>query len=148
MGNGLALDLGTKTGFCISNKFKIVKSGTVNFGIYKDKSLGGRFFRFSCWLNSIIDSHNIDKIVYEQVYGHAGVEAAHVYGGFLYHMAAIAFEKKIELYGVGVSSIKKAISGNGRASKSDVINAVRSLGFATIDDNEADAIAIMYCFGL
>ena len=54
MGNGLALDLGTKTGFCISNKFKIVKSGTVNFGIYKDKSLGGRFFRFSCWLNSII----------------------------------------------------------------------------------------------
>lgn len=146
LNNYLALDLGTKTGYCIAIESKITKSGTINFRINKDKSLGGKFSRFNTWLSAVVDSYNIEKIVYEQVYGHTGVEAAHVYGGFLYHMASIAYNKKIELLGVGVGTIKKAISGNGHATKQEVISAVRTLGFNPIDDNEADAIAIMRCF--
>lgn len=142
----LSLDLGTKTGFCISDSGQIIKSGTKFFKSNRDRSLGGRFVRFRDWLNYTLDSYKIEKIVYEQVYGHTGVEAAHIYGGFLYHMAAICFDKKIELESIGVCTIKKLISGNGRATKQEVINAVTSLGFNPIDDNEADAIAIMCCF--
>jgi Holliday junction resolvasome RuvABC endonuclease subunit len=45
--------------------------------------------------------------------------------------------------GVPVGTIKKFLTGQGNAPKQAMIDAARSRGFSPVDDNEADAIAIL-----
>ena len=147
MRNAIALDLGTATGFCIFSRgndhINIVSSGTKKFHQNGHATLGRRFVCFRDWLRSIIKKHDIDEIFYEQVYAHSGIQPAHVYGGFSYHMAAICDDFNIALHGIGVGTIKKRVTGYGHASKVQIIKKVREYDFNPIDDNEADAIAIM-----
>ena len=146
MSNCLSLDLGTKTGFCVfrfeNNAIRVIKSGTKNFGQPSKTHLGRRFVCFRDWLIRILAECEIGAVYYEQVYGHTGVQASHVYGGFLYHMAAACDDMSVPIYGIGVGTIKKSATGNGHASKEEVIQAVQQLGFSPIDDNEADSIAV------
>jgi Holliday junction resolvasome RuvABC endonuclease subunit len=44
-----------------------------------------------------------------------------------------------------VKTIKRFITGKGNASKSEVIEAIHEKGFSPRDDNEADALALMFC---
>ena len=46
--------------------------------------------------------------------------------------------------GVNVKTIKRFIAGKGNASKSEVIEAVKKKGFLPKDDNESDALALMF----
>ena len=46
--------------------------------------------------------------------------------------------------GVPVGTIKRHVTGKGNADKQAVIDAVRKLGFAPADDNEADALALLH----
>lgn len=144
--NCLSLDLGTKTGFCVfsleNGSIRVSKSGTKNFSQPGKTHLGRRFVCFRNWLNRIMEDYDIDTVFYEQVYGHTGVQASHVYGGFLYHMAAVCDDFGISMYGIGVCTIKKSVTGYGHATKEEVIRAVMQLDFNPVDDNEADAIAI------
>ncbi|MFP3032917.1 MAG: Holliday junction resolvase, partial [Wolbachia sp.] len=41
-------------------------------------------------------------------------------------------------------TIKRFIAGKGNASKSEVIEAIREKGFSPRDDNQADALALMF----
>ena len=82
-------------------------------------------------------------VIFEDVRNHAGVYAAHVYGGFAAQLAAVCEEMHVPYRGFGVKTIKKFITGSGNSSKQDVINAVRDKGYDPIDDNEADAIALL-----
>ena len=52
-------------------------------------------------------------------------------------------EVSIAYQGVPVGTIKRHITGKGNADKAAVIAAVRARGFNPIDDNEADALAIL-----
>jgi len=45
--------------------------------------------------------------------------------------------------GVPVGTIKKFLTGQGNANKQAMIDAARARGFSPVDDNEADAIAIL-----
>jgi hypothetical protein len=81
-------------------------------------------------------------VVFEEVYNHAGVYAAHAYGGFVAILTGVCEALKIPYRGFGVKTIKKFATGNGNASKQDVINAVQTRGYRPTDDNEADAIAL------
>ncbi len=141
----LALDLGTKTGFCLfETPFKVVKSGTQNFFPPPKTGIGKRFVDFREWLISVILENQIGKIYYEEVKAHKGVIAAHIYGGFLYHLAAVCEVYEIALRGFGVSTIKKCFTGYGKASKEEMIKAAQQLGFSPVDDNEADSIGIAF----
>ncbi len=42
-----------------------------------------------------------------------------------------------------VGTIKRFVTGRGNADKAAVIEAVRVRGYSPVDDNEADAIAIL-----
>jgi Holliday junction resolvasome RuvABC endonuclease subunit len=142
MGSVLALDLGTKTGFAIMNG-GVVTSGTHR--LRRDvKASGVRFLEFRNWLIATIDTCGIDTVYFERVYAHKGTDAAHVYGGFMYTLAAVCVEKKIVCVGVPVSTIKKFATGNGNATKEEMIAAARSRGLNPVDDNEADALAILF----
>ncbi len=137
----LALDLGTNMGFAIFRDGKFI-SGTKKLGTYREK-FGARFHEFRIWLLNIIAKHNIEAVYFERVFGHKGVEAAHCYGGFLYMLASVCFQQNIPCKGLIVQAIKKFMTGKNNATKDGMIAAARQKGFNPMDDNEADAIAIM-----
>lgn len=140
----LALDLGTKTGWAIRKSSGEIISGTDNFKVSYFQSQGMMFLSFKRWLIELNHScGDIDYIYFEAVRRHLGTDAAHIYGGFLAHLTAFAESRKIEYKGVGVGTIKKHITAKGNASKQQVIEAIKSKGFKPVDDNEADALALL-----
>ena len=140
----LALDLGTQTGWAMRSRDDSVISGSESFRPGRFEGGGMRFLRFKRWLTEIKHSADgIDAVYFEEVRRHAGVDAAHAYGGFLAHLTAWCEHHQIPYQGVPVGTIKKHATGRGNAGKDEVIAAMRVKGFHPTDDNEADALAIL-----
>ena len=140
----LALDLGTHTGWALHHLDGTITSGTVQFQPQRFEGGGMRFLRFKRWLNEVLSvSNEINAVYFEEVRRHAGVDAAHAYGGFLGQLTAWCEQHRIPYLGVPVGTIKKHATGKGNASKDDMIAAVRARGFHPSDDNEADALALL-----
>ncbi len=140
----LALDLGTKTGWALSSKGRIL-SGVESF--HSDRFSGGgmRFLRFHRWLSTLNTLQpGIEEICFEEVRRHLGTDAAHVYGGLLAILTSWCEEQKIPYQGVPVGTIKKFIAGKGNASKEEVIAQIIKKGHNPQDDNEADALSLLY----
>ena len=140
----LSLDLGSKTGWAVRLSDRTVTSGTLEFKNDRWQGGGMRFLRFKQWLTEIKQmAGGLDVVFFEEVRRHAGVDAAHAYGGFLAHVTAWCEHHEIPYEAVPVGTIKRHATGKGNANKDAVIAAVRNLGFDPADDNEADAIAIL-----
>ncbi|GFR08638.1 holliday junction resolvase [Trichonephila clavata] len=137
----LTLDLGKQTGWAIFTD-GVIQSGSKNFHGSRFSGGGMHFLSFRNWLNSLQD---ISAVYFEEVRRHLGTDAAHCYGGFLAILAAWCEGGKIPYKGVPVKTIKRFITGKGNASKSEVIEAIREKGLSPRDDNEADALALMFC---
>ena len=141
----LALDLGTQTGWAVRDRDGTVTSGTESFKPQRFEGGGMRYLRFKRWLTEIKQScDGIEAVYFEEVRRHAGVDAAHAYGGFMAHLTAWCEHHQIPYQGVPVGTIKKHATGKGNASKDQMIGAVRLRGHAPADDNEADAIALLH----
>ncbi|MCX5966937.1 MAG: hypothetical protein NTV57_04680 [Cyanobacteria bacterium] len=148
----LALDLGTSTGWALQERSGRICSGSQPFRPQRYEGGGMRFLRFQRWLTELSDSGShsspgqplIDQVVFEEVRRHAGVDAAHAYGGFLGQLGSFCEHHHIPYQGVPVGTIKRFITGKGNASKEAVITAVRGLGHSPVDDNEADALALLH----
>lgn len=141
----LALDLGTTTGFAMISNGNI-KSYSKSFKASRFESVNRRFPKFRDHLQ---DLHNnlllgISIIYFEEVRRHIGTDAAHCYGGFFAALTMFCDDNDIPYQGIGVGTIKKHITGKGNANKEKVIKAVQELGHNPKDDNEADAIALLY----
>lgn len=141
----LALDLGTTTGLALTTKTG-VKSYTKNFKATRFQSADRRFFNFRKHLQEIQDSLilGLGVVYFEEVRAHIGVDAAHCYGGFKATLTMFCEDNNIPYQGVSVGTIKKFITGKGNANKEKVIKAVQARGHNPKDDNEADAIALLY----
>ncbi|WP_354688104.1 hypothetical protein V9J15_02100 [Candidatus Liberibacter africanus] len=135
----LALDLGSKMGFAVRKSDQIF-SGVVKFENGRFEGGGMRYLKFQNWLD---DLRGIKTIWFEEVRRHLGVDASHAYGGFLAVLASWCEGHGIAYSGVPVQTIKKHITGKGNANKALVVLAVKGLGFNPIDDNEADALALL-----
>jgi Holliday junction resolvasome RuvABC endonuclease subunit len=141
----LALDLGTTTGWALVSRDGSITSGSQSFKPQRFEGGGMRFLRFKRWLTDIKQCNNgIDQVVFEEVRRHVGVDAAHAYGGFMGQLTAWCEHHQIPYQGVPVGTIKKHATGKGNASKDHMVSAARRLGHAPADDNEADAIALLY----
>ena len=140
----LALDLGTRCGFAMWSSGTIV-SGTQDFKPGRFESSAMRMVRFRGWLDQMHAASPITHVVYEEVRRHAGVTAAHTYGGFmnlLLEWCETHGPVPCEAYPVG--AIKKFWTGNGAASKDMMMAEARRRRFAPLDDNEADALALLH----
>ena len=141
----LALDLGTQTGWALSSRDASITSGSQSFKPQRFEGGGMRFLRFKRWLTDIKQcSDGIDQVVFEEVRRHAGVDAAHAYGGFMGQLTAWCEHHQIPYQVIPVGTVKKHATGKGNASKDEMVAAVRARGHAPADDNEADAIALLY----
>ena len=160
----LSLDLGTTTGWALRNRDGSIVSGSQSFKPERFESGGMRILRFSRWLTQVavetveeprpplgtefIEKTLIDVIVFEEVRRHGGkkvtgTDASHVYGGLLGQLEMMAELRQIPCKGVPVSTIKKHATGKGNANKLMMITAMQALGHNPVDDNEADALALL-----
>ncbi|PZP63894.1 MAG: hypothetical protein DI596_02520 [Azospira oryzae] len=140
----LALDLGTITGWALRGRDGTVTSGSASFKPRRFEGGGMHFLRFKRWLAELkACADGLDEVVFEEVRRHASTDAAHAYGGFLATLTAWCEHHGIPYQGVPVGTIKKHATGRGNASKEEVIAAVRACGYQPVDDNEADALALL-----
>lgn len=141
----LAIDLGTTTGWALRHRDGQIAHGFVSFRPQRFEGGGMRYLRFKGWLTEIkavaVDIH---AVYFEEVRRHAGVDAAHVYGGLMATLTTWCEHHNIPYQGVPVGTIKKHATGKGNASKDEVIAAMRALGHPVTDDNEADALALLH----
>ena len=141
----LALDLGTTTGWALRGYDVLITSGIASFRPGRFDGGGMRYLRFSNWLTEIDRlSGPISVIWFEEVRRHAGTDAAHIYGGLMATLTAWAELRGVPYQGVPVGTIKLYATGRGNASKEAMIAAAKAKGFSPVDDNEADAIAILH----
>ena len=140
----LSLDLGTTTGWALAKDAEI-RSGTICFKPTPFDSQDCRFTRFKRWLVNLKATYGgIDHIVYEAVRRHNGTIAGQTYGGFMGTLQVFGDHHRIPYEGVPVGTIKKFAAGKGNASKLDMMNAMEKRGHKVKDDNEADALALLY----
>lgn len=140
----LALDLGTTTGWAVSNNGDIT-SGSQSFKPSRFEGAGMRFLKFKGWLNDMKGcTGGFDLVVFEEVRRHAGVDAAHAYGGFMAHLTAWCEHHQIPYTATPVGTIKRYWTGKGNADKKAMIAAAQARGYEPVDDNHADALALLH----
>lgn len=141
----LALDLGTTTGWALRPRDGEIAHGFVSFRPQRFEGGGMRFLRFKRWLSEIDAlAGDIQAVYFEEVRRHAGVDAAHIYGGLMATLTAWCEHRNVPYQGVPVGTIKKHATGKGNASKDDMIAAMRGHGHPVSDDNEVDALALLH----
>lgn len=143
--NILALDLGTTTGWARCSRDGTVHSGSEKFAARKLEAAGQRWLKFRAFLaeQRTAAGGEIDAIYFEDVKRHVGTTAAHVYGGFLAMLEAWCAANKVRMIGVGVGTVKLHWTGKGNADKGAMIAAAKAKGHNPVDDNHADALAIL-----
>ncbi len=141
----LALDLGQNTGWALRRSGGDIHSGTERFKPGRFEDSGMALLRFRSWLDVLYQTcGGVDYCVFEEVRRHLGTNACHVYGEFLGQLKVWAKAHSVPYLGVPVGTIKKHITGKGNASKEEVFRAVMDRGRTPMDDNEADALALLY----
>lgn len=143
--NILALDLATQSGWAVMTRDGTFRSGSVRFDSNRLGGKGHRWLAFRKWLmDTATECGGIHAVYFEDVkQPFASNLAARAYCGFLAIVEAWAAINNIPLHGVGVGTVKKAWTGKGNASKSEMVAAARQRGIKVVDDNEADAVAIL-----
>ncbi|MCG7879278.1 MAG: hypothetical protein N0C90_23535 [Candidatus Thiodiazotropha endolucinida] len=141
----LCLDLGTTTGWAVHSKQGVITSGTISFKNDRWQGGGMRFLKFNRFLNELNENAGpISMVFFEEVRRHMGVDAAHAYGGFMAHLTAWCEQQNIAYEGVPVGTIKRHATGKGNANKTMMIESAKARGHLSADDNEADALALVY----
>lgn len=133
----LALDLATVTGWAVLSSGGVRASGTVSFKPRRFEGGGMRFLRFEQWLDGL--GWTPCAVYFEEVRGHKGTDAAHIYGGLVAVLTTWCERRSVPYEGIPVGTIKRHATGKGNAGKPAMIEAARARGCNPQDDNEADA---------
>ncbi|MBG1252181.1 hypothetical protein F4W02_34955 [Burkholderia pseudomallei] len=141
----LAIDLGTTTGWALRPRGGQIVHGFISFRPQRFEGGGMRYLRFKRWLTEIkAVASDIHAVYFEEVRRHAGVDAAHVYGGLLATLTAWCEHHDIPYQGVPVGTIKKHATGKGNTGKEGMVVAMQARGYPVTDENEADALALLH----
>ena len=140
----VALDLGSATGYAFGCDGKVLGYGVCQFRPGRFEGGGMRFVRFSKFLEDSYEANKPDVVYFEEVRRHLGVDAAHLYGGFLAVLSQWAEAHSVPYSGVPVGTIKRHATGKGNADKQAMIDAMAAKGFPRLDDNAADALALLH----
>lgn len=139
----LALDISLSTGYAYRQDGNIIVGTRCFRDLSKDNAVRGR--RFRQWLAELMTEIDPSQLVIERPVYFAGGR-----GGATTLLHGLAWEahRAAELRGIprfdhAPISIKKFITGSGRASKSDVMRSVLDRGIHIKNDNEADAVALL-----
>jgi Holliday junction resolvasome RuvABC endonuclease subunit len=137
----LALDLGKHLGWC-DNDDKWT-SGFVEL-LEKGKTEESIYHAFYVLLLDLRDYNAYDQIVYEMPYTMNRNNDAVILYGLLGVLKLFAYEKDIQLMAVNPGTLKKEITGYGKADKADMIFMAEQYIDKPIESSdEADAVCLM-----
>jgi crossover junction endodeoxyribonuclease RuvC len=143
--NILALDLATKTGWCLQEDGR-VESGVQLFDVKRGESPGMRYVRFRRWLEEV--GARAEIIVYEQTVSSPGRIAVEIADGFATRIQEYCAVRGIEHAAVYPATLKKFVTGKGNAKKPAMQEHARAHGWleamTTGDDNEIDARCLLH----
>lgn len=138
--NILALDLGGKTGWALSEN-GVVTSGVQTFDVKRGESPGMRYVRLMRWLDEI--GAKVELVTYEQAHQRGG-PATEIAAGFATHVQAWCALRGVEHTSVHSMTLKKFVTGHGHADKQKMLAAVRKNYKADVQtDDEADAVGLL-----
>ena len=151
----LALDLATLTGFCHGPGDTGEVPTIGSFRLPKTDADLGRFLRaYRDWLTELVSEVEPELVVYEspvlhnvtslitvrKLNGLCGMTEVVI--GDLNAAYRKAGAAEIEVAEVSPTSVKKALTGNGRAEKPDMIRAAELYGLNPACSDEADAFGV------
>ncbi len=138
----LAIDIGQNMGIAWLTDCGELRYDCVKLKKRDKEHHGKRFVMLREFLEELPQLPEV--IYYERVRRHLGTDAAHDYGGYVAVLRMYCFQNYIPLKGIGVATVKKYATGNGRADKSMMIEAAKKeFGYDGKNDNEADALWIL-----
>ena len=137
-----ALDLATQTGWAYRS-CGLVTSGSEGFKLKKTDGPGVRFLKFRSWFRDMLETVKPTKVVYEEVMRWSSGAAAKCYCGLLAVVQTECEAHEVPYEGVHVGTIKKSATKKGNATKEQMIQAAKDLGYSPKDDNEADALHLL-----
>jgi Holliday junction resolvasome RuvABC endonuclease subunit len=144
----LALDLGTATGYALSNG----KFGTINNA--KGKHLKNSTFSLyraqqhflDVTLPYLHELYDVHAIVYEEIVFGVQVKAIQAYGGFRFALEYYAENNGIYITPIKVTEWKKKALGNGSATKDQIRKKLEAVGITHKAQDALDAVGI-FCGG-
>lgn len=147
----LALDPATVTGFAYVDQYLAIPSiGCRVFRSKPGEHPGLRFAHYREFLNEIISHYEPNNIVYEEpLFPGKRTRRGNltVSFGFEAQLLGIAAIWKIPCHGVHPGTLKKWATGNGKATKEQMIEAARThwptVQLKDHQDNEADALMLL-----
>jgi Holliday junction resolvasome RuvABC endonuclease subunit len=148
--NILALDLGTRTGWALSENGRI-ESGVQVCDVKRGESPGMRYVRFNRWLDEITwdrtrshDQRRVGLVVYEAAH-HRGGAATEILSGMATRVLEMCARYPMEHASVHSATLKKFVTGRGNADKTQVARYAVLKQWATdgMDDNEVDALCLL-----
>ena len=142
----IGIDPGTSCGWAMTDdRGTFMGSGTWSLKGGRFEGAGMRFLRLRRYLREIIGKH-VGLLAYEEVRGHKGTDAAHIYGGCVAVITEECEAMGIPYVAIPVGTIKKFATGKGNANKAAMLAAARDAWpLFDGDDNEADARWIASC---
>jgi Holliday junction resolvasome RuvABC endonuclease subunit len=142
----LALDLGTTFGYALLRPDGKVEHGEEDLSLKKNEGEGARYLKFNRWLVDTNARHEIGRLYFESVVFSMpnAALASQVYGGLRAVMFMFVERNRITTEGFAPSTVKKRFAGHGNATKQDVKDQARRMGFMVDGFNEADAVAILH----
>lgn len=143
----LALDLGSATGWALSAQDGRLCSGAWQYRHAPTSHVGTIFTAFRDWLRALVAEHAVVQIVYETPFHAApGRRAAVILMGLEAVVQMTASERLLPVQGIAATTVKKRITGNGRAKKPEVAAALaaRKLLPPGAGPDQADALALLF----
>jgi len=135
----LALDPATHCGYAISHQLY----GVWDLTPKRDESIGMRLIRLRSKLNEILESENINLVVFERP-GGRNRGALIVHSELQGQIKIICEDHKIQYRAYSSQEIKKFATGKGNCGKPAMISAAQQkLGYQGENDNEADALWLL-----
>lgn len=129
------------------NVLRVVDAGLINSP--PTDPLPERLLQIHQGLVSLLDEHTIDMIAVEQLYSHYGHPRTAILMGHARGVILLAaLQHSISVTSLAATQIKKALTGNGRASKVQIQHAVTvrlNLPALVAPNDVADALAAAIC---
>jgi Holliday junction resolvasome RuvABC endonuclease subunit len=145
----LSLDLATSTGWAVFAHGQRLSQGLWKLTPGRHESAGMRFVKLRSSLNSILAGFpELSLVAFEEVAGHKGTSAAHIYGGLVAILLTWCRENGIEVTAIPVGTVKKRATGKGNAGKPAMIaaaNEMWGLNLGAKDHDIADACWVGQC---
>ena len=136
----VAIDPGTNCGWAVWRDGHVTDSGTWNLKGGRFEGGGMRYLRLRSHFRVLLDIAAPDEVAFEEVRGHKGTDAAHIYGGVVATITEEGEAREIPYQGIPVGTVKRHATGKGNSDKAAMVRAAQERwpGWHG-DDNEADA---------